>query len=101
MKEEKVSVHELHNKPNPGMPLFAGPSALREEMIDLYGIDWVSSYIDPASYLVAKNTIVARHAFAMSRIEEKAGQYLKAKGIRLIFSTVKPDPVKVGKNDRR
>jgi len=94
-------VHELHNKPNPGMPLFAGPSALREEMIDLYGIDWVSSYIDPASYLVAKNTIVARHAFAMSRIEEKAGQYLKAKGIRLIFSTVKPDPVKVGKNDRR
>ena len=94
-------MHELHNKPNPGMPLFAGPSALREEMIDLYGIDWVSSYIDPASYLVAKNTIVARHAFAMSRIEEKAGQYLKAKGIRLIFSTVKPDPVKVGKNDRR
>jgi len=94
-------VHEFHNKPNPGMPLFAGPSALREEMIDLYGIDWVSSYIDPASYLVAKNTIVARHAFAMSRIQEKAGQYLKAKGIRLIFSTVKPDPVKVGKNDRR
>ena len=94
-------MHEFHNKPNPGMPLFAGPSALREEMIDLYGIDWVSSYIDPASYLVAKNTIVARHAFAMSRIEEKAGQYLKAKGIRLIFSTLKPDPVKVGKNDRR
>ena len=94
-------MHEFHNKPNPGMPLFAGPSALREEMIDLYGIDWVSSYIDPASYLVAKNTIVARHAFAMSRIEEKAGQYLKAKGIRLIFSTVKPDPVKEGKNDRR
>lgn len=56
------------NRAKPGMPLFPGPEDVREAFIRSKGIDWTASYIDPALWLQASRSIVARTNVAYDRI---------------------------------
>lgn len=60
------------NKAKPGMPLFEGPSEVREAFIVARGIDWTASYIDPAIWIGQSRAIVPRTDVAFDRIQQQA-----------------------------
>lgn len=60
------------NRAKPGMPLFPGPSDIREAFIRAKGIDWTASYIDPATWLNASRAIVCRTHVAHKEITARA-----------------------------
>lgn len=78
------------NKPKPGMPLFPGPSEIREAFILAKGIDWTASYIDPAIWLNASRAVVCRTRYAATEIKRGASGICQRLGI-----TVKPPPTEL------
>ena len=75
------------SRAKPGMPLFDGPSDIRETFILAKGIDWTASYIDPAIWLNASRAIVCRTHIAQRRIIDQASGICDRLGI-----TVRPPP---------
>lgn len=59
-------------KTKPGMHPPSVPDDVRDAFIRHKGIDWTSSYIDPATWLPASRAIVAKTHIAERRIRDQA-----------------------------
>jgi hypothetical protein len=71
------------NRAKPGMPLFEGPSDVREAFIASHGIDWTASYIDPAVWIPHSRTIVTRTRIAAERIGQNASIMCGKMGVKV------------------
>jgi hypothetical protein len=78
------------NRAKPGMPLFDGPSDIREAFILAKGIDWTASYIDPATWLQASRAIVCRTHVAFDRINQQASFLCERLGIHIRRPVAQP-----------
>jgi hypothetical protein len=82
--------HPWRDKALPGMPLFPGPSSIREKCIDAFGIEWTASYIDPCEWDGRTMLLICRTAFARDKIRDQASSLLKSKGIKLGVNPTPP-----------
>lgn len=74
-------VEKWSGRAKPGMPLFPGPSDVREAFIRSKGIDWTASYIDPAIWVNSNRMIVTQTRIAFERINQQASLICKSLGI--------------------
>lgn len=76
-------VQKWSGKAKPGMPLFPGPSDVREAFIRSKGIDWTASYIDPAIWVNSNRMIVTASKIAYERITQQASHLCASLGVTI------------------
>lgn len=67
----------------PGMPLFDGPTEMRDALIRSHGIDWVASYIDPGTWIHTSRAFVPRTKIAHERISQNGSFMFQKLGMTL------------------
>lgn len=70
-------------KAKPGMPLFEGPTDVRNAFIEIMGIDWTASYIDPAIWIDATRSLITKTHVAFDRISRQAPKTINGLQIKL------------------
>lgn len=64
--------------------LFTGPNDIRDTLIDKLGIEWVASYLDPCDWRESDRTIIPNHAFAATKIRERASGFLRKMNVNVL-----------------
>lgn len=72
--------------------LFTGPNEVRDTLIDKLGIEWVASYLDPCDWRESDRTIIPNHAFAATKLRERASGFLRKLDVKVLASKAGQEP---------
>lgn len=90
-KEFQVQA-EAASTPDLTVAVFDGPPALRDSVVKLLGEPFARSWIDTCRWNPATRTLLARNAFALSKLNDDLGLWMRQKDVRAAIFGAAPPP---------